>query len=150
QAVHSNESVAFVWSAAPSRSSGEFTLSEGVDWAFCTPIAGSACRGWALYVTGAFSGNDFGPDESGPDSLRDDIKFTELTAATLSALRESRLLARQQAGLSQFFSPLVLDAIAGQEADAALQPREADVTVLFCDLRGFSRQSERSAGNLLE
>ena len=148
QAIEQSKSVVHVWSA--SLKEREFTLSEGVDWALCTPLAGAACRGWALYVTGGFSGeapNDVAAD---PDALRDDIKFTELTAATLAGLRESRLLTRQQAGLSQFFSPVVLEALAGQDADAALMPREADVTVLFCDLRGFSRESERAAGNLLE
>jgi adenylate cyclase len=150
QAVQASESVAFVWSAQQPRGDGEFTLSEGVDWAFCTPIAGSSCKGWALYVTGTFSGDDFGPQEIGTEALRDDVKFTELTAATLCSLRESHFLARQQAGLSQFFSPLVLDALAGRDANQVLQPREADVTVLFCDLRGFARQSERSASNLLD
>jgi len=151
QAVQSGESVAFVWSGGQPRGEGDFTLSEGVDWAFCTPVSGNACRGWGIYVTGTFHGDDFQTQqEVGADALRDDVKFTELTAATLSSLRESHVLARRQAGLSQFFSPLVLEALAGQDADQALQPREAEVTVLFCDLRGFSQQSERSAGNLFE
>jgi len=151
QTVQAGESVAFVWSGGQQRSEGDFTLSEGVDWAFCTPVSGNACRGWAIYVTGTFGGDDFGSQqEVGADALRDDVKFTELTAATLCSLRESHVLARRQAGLSQFFSPLVLDALAGQDAEQVLQPREAEVTVLFCDLRGFSQQSERSAANLLE
>lgn len=148
QAVGCGESVAYVWNREAPRS-GEFTLSDGVDWAFCTPVAGTACQGWALYVTGTFNGQRRA-DEGTAESLRDDIKFTELTAATLCSLRETRLLERRQAGLGQFFSPVVLDALAGQDAEAALAPREADVTVLFCDLRGFSRHSERGAGNLLE
>src|SRR6185295_14466441 len=47
-------------------------------------------------------------------------------------------------------SPIVLDALAGQDPNIALAPREADVSVLFCDLRGFSRHSEKHAGNLTE
>jgi adenylate cyclase len=78
------------------------------------------------------------------------VKFAELTAATLAALRESHVLARRQAGLSQFFSPVVLDAVGSQDADDVLAPREANVTVLFCDLRGFTEESERSAGDLFE
>lgn len=148
QAVASGQSVAHVWNAV--HRAGEFTLSEGVDWAFCTPLLGPACQGWALYVTGGFAGDDPGDAEADPEMLRDDIKFTELTAATIASLRESRLLTRRQASLSQFFSPIVLEALAGQDPEVALMPREADVTVMFCDLRGFSRQSERSAGNLPE
>lgn len=149
QAVETGESVAYVWSASD-RSAGQFTLSEGVDWAFCTPIGGGATAGWALYMTGSFAGELAAAKSPNPELLRDDVKFCELTAATLAALCESRLLARRQASLSQFFSPLVLDALAQQEADEALAPREADVTVLFCDLRGFTQQSERAAGDLFE
>ena len=137
-----------VWNAV--HRGGEFTLSEGVDWAFCTPLLGPACKGWGLYVTGGFAGDDPGDANADPETLRDDIKFTELTAATLASLRKSRVLTKRQASLSQFFSPIVLEALAGQDPDVALMPREADVTVMFCDLRGFSRQSERSAGNLPE
>ena len=73
----------------------------------------------------------------------------------MSALRESHVLARRQASLSQFFSPVVLEALsqealAERDADEVLAPREADVTVLFCDLRGFTEQSERAAGDLAE
>ncbi|QDU31144.1 Adenylate cyclase 1 [Anatilimnocola aggregata] len=149
QAVKTKQSVVYVWSGAE-RGPGDFTLSEGLDWAFCTPISGNACRGWALYVTGSFAGDaalDVGADV---DSLGEEIKFTELTAATFGSLREARKLARKQAGLSQFFSPVVLEALADQDADAVLAPREADVTVLFCDLRGFSRASEKLSAQLHE
>jgi adenylate cyclase len=149
QAVNSGESVAHVWTDHQARFQGEFTLNAEADWALCVPVPGEARRGWGLYVTGSFSG-EIGP--SGPHSaemLRDDVKFTELTAATLGGLRQSRLLAARQASLNQFFSPIVAQAISSQEPEQALAPREADVTVLFCDLRGFTRESERSAGDLL-
>jgi adenylate cyclase len=150
QAIESGTSTAFVWSAEQPRGTGDFTVSEGIDWAFCVPVTGEACAGWALYVTGSFA--DTLPAQHSPDAeaLRDDVKFAELTAATLSALRESHVLARRQASLSQFFSPVVLDAVGSQDANEVLAPREANVTVLFCDLRGFTEQSERSAGDLFE
>ena len=149
RAVESGESVAHVWSGEKPRG-GEYTLSEGVDWAFCVPIPGDSCPGWSLYVTGGFDADALAAHRGDPESLRDDIKFTELTAATLSALRQSRLLAGRQASLAQFFSPVVLSALEGRDPEEALAPREADVTVLFCDLRGFSRHSERHADHLLE
>jgi adenylate cyclase len=150
QAVAGGESVAFVWGGSSSQlaAEGEYTLSEGIDWALCTPVPGKACAGWALYVTGGFS-SDFGAGANADaELLRDDVKFAELMAATLSGLRESQLLAARQASLSQFFSPIVLEAIGYQDPERVLAPREADVTVLFCDLRGFTRESERSAGDL--
>ena len=163
QAVQSGESTVYVWSGNQPRADGEFTVSEGIDWALCVPLAGRASAGWALYVTGSFAGDLAADALSGhepghqPDAeaVRDDVKFAELTAATMSALRESHQLARRQASLSQFFSPVVLEALAQEsaaqrDADEVLAPREADVTVLFCDLRGFTEHSERAAGDLAE
>jgi adenylate cyclase len=150
QAVTSGESTAHVWGGKGPSMEADVTMSEGVDWAFCTPVIGSACKGWSLYVTGSFAGENPLEAVSDPEILRDDVKFTELTAATLAGLSELRLLARRQAGLGQFFSPLVMDALAGQDPNVALAPREADVSVLFCDLRGFSRHSERHSGSLTE
>ncbi len=149
-AIHRGESVLHVWNAADSGSPSEFTISQGIDWAFCTPVAGKACRGWGLYVAGRFTSDRHTPEQvSDPSDLRDDLKFTELAATTLGALCDVRYLERQRAGLSQFFSPLVLDTLQGVDPDEALAPRETQVTVLFCDLRGFSRTSERSADDLL-
>jgi adenylate cyclase len=81
--------------------------------------------------------------------LRDDLKFTELVATTLGSLREVRLLERSQTSLRQFFSPVVTEALAGHDPDEVLAPRETEVSVLFCDLRGFARQSEQAADDLL-
>ena len=49
----------------------------------------------------------------------------------------------------RFFSPGVMNLLSGSDAPHALDPRETDVTVLFCDLRGFSKTVESAEGNLL-
>jgi len=147
QAVRQGKSVVHVWSGP---GSGAFTVSEDIDWAFCTPVEGVACRGWAIYAAGRFADDkSAGSQASDPRDLRDDLKFTELAAATLGSLRELRQLERNQASLGSFFSPVVLDALAGEDPNVVLAPRETQVSVLFCDLRGFSRQSEKSADDLL-
>ena len=149
-AVRRRQSVLHVWNAADASTSSAFTVSQGVDWAFCTPVGGKACQGWGIYVAGRFVDDTSTPVEvSDPNDLRDDLKFTELAATTLSALRDVRMLERQRAGLSQFFSPVVLEALQGVDPEMVLAPRETEVSVLFCDLRGFSRHSERSAEDLL-
>ena len=84
------------------------------------------------------------------ETLQDDLKFTELTATTLGALRQVRTLQRRQDSLRNFFAPVVLEALSKHDPDEVLAPRETDVSVLFCDLRGFSQQSEESADRLLE
>jgi len=145
EAVQRSESVVHVWNAASGTHLADFTLSEGVDWAFCTPIPGNCCSGWAVYATGIFPADVPGD----PEWLRDDLKFAEFVATTFSSLREAQLLVRRQAGLSQFLSPVVLNAIGSSEPETVLAPREADVSVLFCDLRGFTTRSEQESSNLL-
>jgi adenylate cyclase len=145
QAIESGESIVHVWN---NLRDSTFTSSTNVDWACATPVRGASCRGWALYIAGR-SLSASASDVASPDDLRDELKFMELAAATLGSLREARLLQRQSAGLAQFFSPVVLAALAGQDPEQVLAPREADVSVLFCDLRGFSRQAEKHADDLV-
>jgi adenylate cyclase len=141
QAVRTGESVVHFWNAAPDQ-------DPPTDWAYCTPVPGQANHGWAIYVTGHFRERCPAAGEPSAD-LRDDLKFTEVVALTLGNTRQARLLERRQASLSQFFSPVVLDALAGRDPDQVLAPCETEVSVLFCDLRGFARHSEHSSDDLL-
>jgi len=154
-AVEQGESVLHVWrSSDDGRFTGsgdnQFTQRSEADWAFCTPLANAACPGWALYVEGRFTDDAaVAAGQPGPRDLREELKFAELVASTVGSLRENRMLEQRQAGLRQFFSPIVLEALAQGSPDEALAPREADVSVMFCDLRGFSRTSEQQAGDLM-
>jgi adenylate cyclase len=145
EAVRKRQSVLHVWRGMGAAGGPSFTESENFDWAFCTPVLGKACAGWALYVAGRFNVERTGVASSDPTDLREDVKFTELVAAMLSSLRQMRLLEHQHASLSQFFSPVVLETLAVEDPNVVLAPRETTVSVLFCDLRGFSRETERSA-----
>ncbi|MEZ6135155.1 MAG: adenylate/guanylate cyclase domain-containing protein [Pirellulaceae bacterium] len=150
-ATKTRESVLHVWNRSIS-SNASFTQSENVDWAFCTPVVSDACPGWAIYVAGDFAG-PIAPVPDGDaeaDALQDDLKFTELTATTLGALRQVRALQRRQDSLRNFFAPVVLEAMAESDPDQVLSPRETEVSVLFCDLRGFSKKSEDASDRLLE
>jgi adenylate cyclase len=149
-AVQSSESVLHIWNRSIS-GNPNFTQSENVDWAFCTAVVSDACPGWVIYVAGDFPGTTiFGQFQPGADLLQDDLKFTELTATTLAALRQVRILQRRQDSLRHFFAPVVMDALAGRDPEKVLEPRETEVSVLFCDLRGFSKQSEEAGNALLE
>lgn len=152
-AIDQRESVLHLWS--PSRRDiSAFTVGEGVDWAFCVPLLSSACPGWALYVTGQLAADasleEGSSRRAAPDDLQDDVKFAELVGTMIANLRLSRRLERRQAGMRRFFAPVVMDALAGRDTDEVLTPREVDLSVMFCDLRGFSRRSERDADQLLE
>ncbi|MFK8112137.1 MAG: adenylate/guanylate cyclase domain-containing protein [Rubripirellula sp.] len=151
--IEKRESVLQLWSASR-HDSAAYTASEDVDWAFCVPLRSEACPGWALYVTGQLAaepGADLGKSlQAAPDDLQDDVKFAELVGTTIANLRQSRRLERRQAAMRHFFAPVVLEALAGRDTDEVLTPREANLSVMFCDLRGFSRRSEQDADQLLE
>ncbi|MCG8650009.1 MAG: adenylate/guanylate cyclase domain-containing protein [Pirellulales bacterium] len=151
--IGKRESVLHLWSGYRSESLA-FTASEDVDWAFCVPLRSESCPGWALYVTGQLipdPGIDLGKSlQAAPDDLQDDVKFAELVGTTVANLRQSRRLERRQAAMRHFFAPVVLEALAGRDTDEVLEPREANLSVMFCDLRGFSRRSERDSAHLLE
>jgi adenylate cyclase len=151
EAVRQRQSLLHVWRGANISGGPLYTESENFDWAFCTPVLGKSCAGWGLYVAGRFNAEHSGvASSSDPTDLREDVKFTELVAAMLSSLRQMRLLEHQHAIFSQFFSPVVLETLLTvDDADTVLAPRETTVSVLFCDLRGFSRESERHADDLL-
>jgi adenylate cyclase len=147
-----NQTVLHVWSAERTpASSDRFTLQGGFDWAFCTPVASEACPGWAIYVAGGFEGaqpsNLLAPWKS--NELRDDVKFAELVADILGAIRQVQVFRERQSVFRRFFSPGVMNLLSSGDAPHALEPRETDVTVLFCDLRGFSRTVEEAGGKLL-
>ena len=151
-AIEKRESTLHLWSG--NQSDQDFTASEDVDWSFCVPLRSEACPGWAIYVTGQLAtqpGLDLGQSlQAAPDDLQDDVKFAELVGTTIASLRQSHRLQRRQAAMRHFFAPVVMDALAGRDTDEVLEPREADLSVMFCDLRGFSRRSEQGADQLLE
>jgi adenylate cyclase len=151
EAVRQRQSVMHVWQATDPATAQPFTARRNVDWAFCTPVPGKACKGWGLYVAGRFLTELAAvPGSSDPNDCREDVKFAELVAAAVNSMTQMRLLERQQATLSQFFSPVVLGTLSVEDPDVVLAPRETQVSVLFCDLRGFSLETERHADNLLE
>jgi len=147
------QTVLHVWGATPGAVGDDpFTLQGQFDWAFCTPVLHDACQGWGLYVAGRFDGavasTLLAPWDS--NELRDDVKFTELVADILGSLRQVQVLRERQGVFRRFFSPGVMSVMSGGDPARALEPREADVTVLFGDLRGFSRRAEEASDRLLD
>ena len=141
-ALQQQKTILHIWDEAAG--STAYTQAAGFAWAFCTPFSDlQGERG--LYITGRTLGES---GSNGLERVQADIKFTEFVADVIGALQRQRRLERQQAGLRQFFSPPILEAL-GRDLDTSLlEPRECDVTVLFCDLRGFSHQVEEQAHDL--
>ena len=144
-AVESDQTVVHTWQVSDSER--QFTESENVDWAFCIPFEVASANGWALYVSGNLDHSVQRID--GIPDLREEMKFAEIAVTTVGSFHEVRQLQRKQASLGQFFSAPVVRALRGGDAEEILAPREVDVTVLFCDLRGFSRATEQFSDDLL-
>ena len=159
EANSTGETVLHIWHVSQRKTGSKdaaYTFDYENDWAFCCPLANPATEGWAIYVAGAnrpavvpaSEGSDQARSGSGAMDLQGDIKFCELVGSTLKNLLQVKQLDRRQASFRGFFSPVVLHAIAQQDPEEVLAPRECDVSVLFCDLRGFAQKSEQLAGDL--
>ncbi len=151
QALESSETVLHIWHPTKTEKP-EFTFDFENDWAFVCPINSVATPGWGIYVTGTNSSGSNPAMGSGSDEndLQGDVKFCELVGSTLKNLLLVRQLERRQASLRSFFSPIVLDALQGRDPEEVLAPQECQVSVLFCDLRGFAKTSESMADELLK
>ncbi|MFO0947897.1 MAG: adenylate/guanylate cyclase domain-containing protein [Planctomycetota bacterium] len=142
------QSVVYWWRSEDEAPLAQSLRREGVDWAYCSPVRGDTCKGWGLYVAGKSSGTS-DMEVRDPKDLEDDVKFTELVANVLGALRNVRYLQQKQASLTQFFSPAVLGKFSEENPEIALEAKMNEVAVLFCDLRGFSRETEHHADDLM-
>ena len=145
RAMQQQASVMHIWDT--DQAAGEFTISEGLGWAFCVPIRGESCKGWCMYVSG--KGSNTGGLVVGEEDLASDLRFVELVAQFIGSVRHVRLLQEQKTQLSSFFSPKVIEGLTDANSQESLSPSEKDITVLFCDVRGFSKKSERLQDNLL-
>ncbi|WP_437201305.1 adenylate/guanylate cyclase domain-containing protein [Planctomicrobium sp. SH664] len=130
-----------------------YTVPAEFDWAFCTPVGKFAGQSWGIYVAGKL---DQPLSESHPlrKNLQSDVRFTQLIGDVLSSAERMNRMEGQLSILRQFLSPPILHALEqsssrpGELNSDLLQPKVCDVTVLFCDLRGFSQRAEESIGDL--
>jgi len=177
QSVEGGETVLHFWDKNASGITGgggrdtrqsQYTFDLSNDWAFACPLDGAQVSNampadadrWVIYVTGRnklpsdeISGRKTVPrlpPSSSETDLEGDIKFCELIASTLCNLLQLRKLEQRQSSLRRFFSPAVLSAFTNEDPDTVLQPRQCLVSVLFCDLRGFSKTSEALSDDLLK
>jgi adenylate cyclase len=146
-AIDRAEGILHIWQDTDD-SNPAFTVTGSLDWAFCIPFKGEHSQGWALYVSGQFGAP--GASAIGETDLKGDLRFTELICDLIGSIRQVKTLESQQAGLAQFFSPAVIEAIRTAGTEDILAPCEKDITVLFCDVRGFSKKSEEAKDNLRE
>ena len=148
-----------VWSTDPSDftqgGSSDHNLTLGVlhqqgatPWAICTPFQDGSQH--ALYVSGRLTNRN--PLEPKPDTayLTEYQKFIEILVGLLESTRRTLRLARQVAVTKEAWPSNLRKYLDDPEKLEALlkTPQEQDVTVLFCDLRGFSGFAEEHGESL--
>lgn len=134
------QSLIHLWNADNSNSGTPtgilYTQSDIFDWTFCVPlITQEASWGWCLYMSG-FLDCEHLPILEGREQLHEELRFVELLAQFIGALRDLRLLESRKEGRRQFFPPAIRDHLSGVGGDSMLRPRENDISVLFCQFRG--------------
>ncbi|MCA9234484.1 MAG: adenylate/guanylate cyclase domain-containing protein, partial [Planctomycetales bacterium] len=146
RALERGQSVVHLWTEQEAENT-QFTMSSDLDWALCTPIDAGGSERWCLYVSGKrqFVGMQ---DVQNPEDLMAELRLAELMARFIGAVRRVRTLEQQQTEMRRFFSPAVVETLGGGESIDVLAPRQGPVSVLFCDVRGFSRKVEESKDDL--
>lgn len=176
QSVEGGETVLHFWDKSATNNAGgensngrqsQYTFDLSNDWAFACPLdslldgtMSSNTDRWVIYVTGRNKLQSDGPTSLKPipqlplssseTDLEGDIKFCELIASMLCRLLQLRKHQQRESSQRRFFSPAVLSAFANEDPDTVLRPRQCLVSVLFCDLRGFSKTSEALSNDLLK
>ncbi len=149
-AANKQQTVLHIWEGDSPAT--EMTLLRAAqDWAFACPLPPVGNQTLVLYISGTLPMQQ---QADAPDTiasnLQEDIKYAELVANILGSLLSLRHLQNRQASLRSFFSPVVLDALQDTTPEELFRPRECEVSILFCDLRGFSAASQRMAHDLLQ
>lgn len=134
-ALESRKYILHVWTDAETKA--DYTVMDSFDWAFCAPVTQRACTGWCLYAAGTL-----GVLEISRDRLLEDLRFTEIVAQYVGATLQIRLLEQRTTEMAKYFSPALANAFRRLNPHE-LQRRETDVSILFCDLRGFSWRVEK-------
>jgi class 3 adenylate cyclase len=146
-----------VWSTDPSNFSpaggSDYNLTLGAmhqqgatPWAICTPFQDNSQ--YALYVGGRLVTR---PLETKPDQsyLTEYQKFIEILVGLLETTRRTLRLTRQNAVIREAWPTGVRKFLDDPDKlEVMLRPQERDVTVLFCDLRGYSGYAEQQGASL--
>ncbi len=141
------QGVVHLWQGG--KSGSDYTNMAGLDWALCVPVPDASCPGWCVYVAGQAPERLVAEGRSPLEThLKSDLKFAEVVADIFGSLRHLCDLQRREGELARFLSKSVREALVGHDLADVLQAREAEVTVLFCDLRGSCQLHEQGEHEL--
>ncbi len=117
------------------------TLSEGADWAVCAATQIPGEEPLLFYVAGQ------GASEA---ALKDNCRLVGLIADMVGRSLSVQKLEGLKERLQRFFSGQVVSKIIESSDANELKPKLTEGTVMFFDIRGFSKLTEGKAGKILE
>jgi len=139
-AFEANQSGVYLWGSDSAPKDMNVTTCQEIQWAMATPISIGEER-FALYAIGIDSGQIAPSSDVTPGDI--DRAVVSLIASVVSQYLEGRKLHHLEGQMGQFFSPKLRALILKDPHHSMLELGLRDVTVLFFDLRGFSKATER-------
>ncbi|MCX5788942.1 MAG: adenylate/guanylate cyclase domain-containing protein [Elusimicrobia bacterium] len=122
----------------------EATVQEGVDWAIAAAVRVPGEPAIVFYAAGASQGESAA-------TLEESARLVGLVADLVGRTLSVRRLEAREGRFAQFFSKPVIEKMLESAGEpSSLEPHVAESTVMFCDIRGFSKRLEEPAGLLLE
>jgi len=139
------KSVIYIWDKKLSESKLSMTYTPGTDWAICTPLEEQSTLNRAIYVAGQTTKNILTADQLKTDvDFHDHQKFVNLVAEFFASMREMRKAEDQNSRLRRYLPRRIVAMMQNSDLDKELDPKVAEVTALFCDLRGASKYAEEN------
>ena len=139
-ALQTGKTTVHSW-ASGAESGLDATLTDGLSWAIAVPVQTDEIS-WCVYVSGPGV-------VSHRDQLAADCRFIELVGEFLRSITIANQYHERKTAMMSFLSPKIAEKLLASPSVQSLAPKESVLSVLFCDLRGFSRVSEQHRGDLL-
>lgn len=121
---------------------GSGTVRSGVDWAVAAAARVPGEPALVFYAAGE-------DGRAGAPALEETARLVGLVADIVGRTLSVRRLEARERRLERFFPKAVIAEILEGDCDA-LEPRLTESTVMFFDIRGFSRLTEGNCGKILE
>lgn len=142
--------VTHVWAKAEISAGREMmTAHAQADWAMASPIEVAGSERFSLYVVGqsisALSDSEARVQKEYLDGL---ASLVDIVAETLGHHLAVARFNRIEGQVVKFFSPALRKSLSGMDAGHVLRPKRRKVTVMFFDLRGFSKATEEAQDGL--
>ena len=117
----------------------EATVCEGMDWAVCAAADIPGAPPMVFYVAG--SGGQSSPSAR---ANLDNMRYVGLVADMVGRSLAVQRLEEWETRLERFFARRIVDRLLSDKDLKELEPKIAESTVLFFDIRGFSKMVEGS------